>query len=243
MQQPLTIGIVGGMSPESTAIYYEHIVRRHQLEFHNHAYPPIIITSVSFQQYIEWQHQEAWQKIAKGLEQEFGRLAAAGADFAVLATNTMHKVLPSIKTSIPVLSILDIVADYCRRNAVATIALTGTRFTMSDGFYSQGLESQGLKVIIPSTTQQDQIHRIIYEELIAGVVKRESIEAFAKIGQDLTACGAQAVLLGCTELVMLVENPTELNTIDSTRLHAEAAWRRAVAGKDSEVSFCQQLFG
>ena len=179
MKKPLTIGIVGGMSPESTAIYYEHIVRRHQLEFHNHGYPPIIITSVSFQEYIEWQHQEAWQKIAEGLEQEFGRLAAAGADFAVLATNTMHKVLPEIKSSIPVLSILDVVADYCRRNGLATIALTGTRFTMSDGFYSRGLESHGLKVIIPSVSQQDQIHRTIYEELIAGLVTPDSIKAFA----------------------------------------------------------------
>lgn len=229
MQNPLTIGIVGGMSPESTAIYYEHIVRRHQLEFHNHGYPPIIITSVSFQQYIEWQHDAAWQKIAEGLEQEFARLAAAGADFAVLATNTMHKVLPQIKSSIPVLSILEVVADYCRRNAVETIALTGTRFTMSDGFYSRGLESHGLKVIIPSVSQQDQIHRIIYEELIAGQVTADSMEAFAEIGQDLSTRGAEAILLGCTELVMLIENnPAGLNTIDSTRLHAEAAWRRAV---------------
>jgi aspartate racemase len=112
---------------------------------------------------------------------------------------------------------------------VSTIALTGTRFTMSDGFYAQGLESYGLEVIIPDASQQDQIHRIIYEELIAGVVKPDSVKAFAQIGRELTARGAQAILLGCTELVMLVENnPTELNTIDSTRLHAEAAWRKAV---------------
>ena len=229
MQKPLTIGIVGGMSPESTAIYYQHIVRHHQLAFHDHSYPRIIITSVSFQQYIEWQHDEAWQQIAEGLEQEFGRLAAAGADFAILATNTMHKVLPSIKTSIPVLSIIEVVADYCRLKGVSTIALTGTRFTMSDGFYAQGLQSYGLEVIIPDVSQQDQIHRIIYEELIAGVVKPDSVKAFAEIGRELTARGAQAILLGCTELVMLVENnPTELNTIDSTRLHAEAAWRKAV---------------
>lgn len=228
-QKPLTIGIVGGMSPESTAIYYQHIVRHHQLAFHDHSYPPIIITSVSFQQYIEWQHDEAWQQIAQGLEQEFGRLAAAGADFSILATNTMHKVLPSIKTTIPVLSILEVVADYCRLNALRTIALTGTRFTMSDGFYAQGLESYGLEVIIPDALQQDQIHRIIYEELIAGLVTPESVHAFAQIGHDLSARGAQAILLGCTELVMLVDNnPAGLNTIDSTRLHAEAAWRKAV---------------
>jgi aspartate racemase len=229
VEKPLTIGIVGGMSPESTAIYYQHIVRHHQLAFHDHSYPPIIITSVSFQQYIEWQHEDAWQKIAQGLEQEFGRLAAAGADFAILATNTMHKVLPSIKTTIPVMSILEVVAEYCRLKSLSTIALTGTRFTMSDGFYSRGLESYGLEVIIPDVSQQDQIHRIIYEELIAGLVKPDSVKVFAQIGRNLSARGAQAILLGCTELVMLAENnPTELNTIDSTRLHAEAAWRKAV---------------
>jgi len=229
MQKPLTIGIVGGMSPESTAIYYQHIVRRHQLEFHNHSYPPIIITSVSFQHYIDWQHEEAWQKIAQGLEQEFGRLATAGADFAVLATNTMHKVLPSIESSIPVLSILDVVADHCRRNGLMTIALTGTRFTMSDGFYSRGLESRSLNVITPTESQQAEIHRIIYEELIAGRVLPASIDAFMQIARDLYARGAQTILLGCTELVMLVEdNLASLNMIDSTRLHAEAAWRKAV---------------
>ena len=229
MHKPLTIGIVGGMSPESTAIYYQHIVRRHQLEFHDHSYPSVIITSVSFQQYIDWQHQEQWQQIALGLEQEFGKLSAAGADFAVLATNTMHKVLPLIKSPVPVLSILEVVAGHSRREGVRTIALTGTRFTMSDGFYSRGLESYGLQVIVPSESQQDQIHRTIYDELIAGVVSPASIEQFAGITRDLSARGAQAILLGCTELVMLVEdNPAGVNIIDSTRLHAEAAWRKAV---------------
>jgi aspartate racemase len=229
MNKPLTIGIVGGMSPESTAIYYQHIVRRHQREFQDHSYPPIIITSVSFQQYIDWQHAEQWQQIAQGLEQEFGKLSAAGADFAVLATNTMHKVLPVIKSPIPVLSILEVVADHCRQEGVERIALTGTRFTMSDGFYSRGLESYGLEVIVPSVSQQERIHRIIYEELIAGLVSSASIEQFAGITQDLSARGAQAILLGCTELVMLVEdNRAAVKTIDSTRLHAEAAWRKAV---------------
>jgi aspartate racemase len=229
VHKPLTIGIVGGMSPESTAIYYQHIVRLHQSEFHDHSYPPLVITSVSFQQYIDWQHQEQWQRIALGLEQEFGRLSAAGADFAVLATNTMHKVLPLINSPIPVLNIIEVVADHSRREGVETIALTGTRFTMSDGFYSRGLESYGLQVIVPSESQQDQIHHIIYDELIAGVVSPASIEEFAGITRDLLARGAQAILLGCTELVMLVQdNPAGVNTIDSTRLHAEAAWRKAV---------------
>lgn len=235
MKRPLTIGIVGGMSPESTVIYYQQIVHRHQLQFHNHSYPRIVITSVSFQQYIDWQHDESWEEIARGLEQEFESLAAAEADFAVLATNTMHKVLPLIKSSIPILSILEVVGRYAGANNLKTIGLTGTRFTMSDGFYAQGLESHGLKVVLPSMAQQEEIHRIIYEELIAGEVKASSSSEFARIAQDLSERGAQAILLGCTELVMLVkDSPLELETIDSTRLHADAAWRRAVGLDHSE---------
>src|SRR5438876_11630031 len=118
MNKLLTIGIVGGMSPESTVIYYQEIVHRHQLEFHNHTYPRIVITSVSFQQYIEWQHNKAWEEIARGLENEFEKLAAAGADFAILATNTMHKVLPSINSPIPILSILEVVGRYAKTNGM-----------------------------------------------------------------------------------------------------------------------------
>jgi aspartate racemase len=229
MNELLTIGIVGGMSPESTVIYYQEIVRRHQLEFHNHSYPRIIITSVSFQQYIEWQHNKAWGEIARGLENEFEKLAAAGADFAVLATNTMHKVLPSINSPIPILSILEVVGRYAKTNGIQTLGLTGTKFTMSDGFYAQELKNYGIAVVLPSEPQQEKIHRIIYEELIAGEVKCSSTREFAEIAQDLARRGAQAILLGCTELVMLVEqNPLEVKTIDSTRLHADAAWRRAV---------------
>lgn len=229
MNELLTIGIVGGMSPESTVIYYQEIVRRHQLEFHNHSYPRIIITSVSFQQYIEWQHNKAWGEIARGLENEFEKLAAAGADFAVLATNTMHKVLPSINSPIPILSILEVVGRYAKANGIRTLGLTGTKFTMSDGFYAQELKNYGIAVVLPSEPQQEKIHRIIYEELIAGEVKCSSTREFAEIAQDLARRGAQAILLGCTELVMLVgQNPLEVKTIDSTRLHAEAAWRRAV---------------
>lgn len=142
MKDSLTLGIVGGMSPESTVTYYQHIIRRQQAEFGDHNYPRIVISSVSFQRYIDWQHEELWERIADELAGEFRALAAAGADFAVLATNTMHKVLPQIDSSIPVLSILDAVADHARANKIKSVGLTGTRFTMSDGFYAQGLESE-----------------------------------------------------------------------------------------------------
>src|SRR5579859_5805839 len=110
MPELKTIGIVGGMSPESTVTYYQHIVRRQEAVDRDHRYPRIVITSVSFQQYIDWQHAGAWDQIAAGLEQECRALAAAGADFALLATNTMHKVLPQIHSPLPIFSILDAVS-------------------------------------------------------------------------------------------------------------------------------------
>src|SRR5438552_9817793 len=153
MHSPLTIGIIGGMSPESTATYYQHIVRRHQNEFHDHSYPRIVIVSVSFQKYVTWQHEGDWDQITGELTGEFQRVAAAGADFAILATNTMHKVLPAIRSPIPVLSILDAVTKYAEKGRIKSIGLTGTKFTMSDGFYAEGLERHGLTVLKPSPVQ------------------------------------------------------------------------------------------
>lgn len=229
MKQPLTIGVVGGMSPESTVIYYQQIIRRHQSEYQNHNYPRIVIASVSFQQYIDWQHAEAWGEIARGLEGEFRAVAAAGADFAVLATNTMHKVLPSIESPVPVLNIMDVVGRHAKARGIQSIGLTGTRFTMSDGFYAQGLEERGLRTIVPSPDEQEVVHRIIYEELIYGRVERASVEQFAGVAESLASRGAEAILLGCTELVLLTrDGPLTVETIDSTRLHADAAWEMSV---------------
>lgn len=236
MKQLLNIGIVGGMSPESTLIYYRHIIQRHQREFHDHSYPRIIIASVSFQQYIKWQHEGAWDEIASSLKKEFEAIAAAGADFAVLATNTMHKVLPLIESPIPILHIMDVVSRYAKTNNIESVALTGTKFTMSDGFYARALEERGLRVVIPNESQQEKIHRAIYTELIEGKVEAASVREFANIAEDLSARGAEAILLGCTELGLLVQDGTTgVKMIDSTLLHAEAAWRlsngeRAVQG-------------
>jgi len=229
MREPRAIGIVGGMSPESTVTYYQRIVRRHQAEFRDHSYPRICIASVSFQRYIEWQHQGDWNRIAEELSNEFRAVAKAGADFAILATNTMHKVLPQIDSPIPVLSILDAVAQYAGANKVKSIGLTGTKFTMSDGFYAEGLESRGLKVLLPSEVEQNRIHAMIYNELISGVVNSPSAQEFAGIAQGLVSRGADATLLGCTELRLLMnQNSIQLPFIDSTEVHADAAWEMSV---------------
>jgi aspartate racemase len=228
MKEPLNIGIIGGMSPESTVTYYLRIIRRHQAEFRDHSYPRIVITSVSFQKYIDWQHDGDWDQIARALESEFQKTATAGADFALLATNTMHKVLSSIQSSIPILSILDAVGRYAKVNGVKSLGLTGTKFTMSNGFYVEGLESHGLTVVTPSLAEQEAIHRIIYDELIFGKVNPSSVSEFSEIGQGLLGRGADMILLGCTELELLTrEYPDQSRFLDSTRIHADAAWEIA----------------
>ncbi len=229
MNKPRTIGIVGGMSPESTITYYRKIVRMHQTEFGNHSYPRIVIASVSFQQYIDWQQQGLWNRIADGLNKEFLALGNAGADFAILATNTMHKILPQIDSPISVLSILDAVADYANTKEIKSIGLTGTRFTMSDGFYAEGLECRGLSVVLPNEAEQETIHNIIYDELIYGRVDSLTVNKYIEITQELLTRGAEAVLLGCTELELLTrKNSTQSNFIDSTEVHARLAWEISI---------------
>lgn len=217
------------MSPESTVTYYQRIVHRHQAEFRNHHYPRIVIASVSFGQYVTWQHEGEWTMIARGLEKEFQALGSAGADFALLATNTMHKVLPRVYSPIPVFSVLDAIGRHAKEKGIRTIGLTGTLFTMSDGFYTEGLESRGLSVVVPNVSHQQTIHNIIYDELIFGRANTSSANKFIKIAQGLLARGAEAILLGCTELELLVrERPAELRIVDSTAVHAEMAWEISI---------------
>src|SRR5262249_33447100 len=157
MDTPLTIGIVGGMSPESTLAYYKHIVRAHVAARGDHGYPRIVIASVSFQRYVEWQHCGAWDDIARGLDGELAALAAAGADFAVIAANTMHKVIPKLASKLALLHVLDAVADEAKRRGARRLGLTGTGFTMNDGFYASGLQARGFPVPPPDRPQPDPI--------------------------------------------------------------------------------------
>lgn len=225
--EPLAIGIVGGMSPQSTIAYYKRVVRRHFAEYKDHSYPRMVMASVSFQRYVDWQHAGEWERIAQGLGEEFRAVAAAGAAFAILATNTMHKVLPQVQSPIPVLHIVDAIASHARRGGISSVGLTGTGFTMSDGFYTAALEDRGLSVVLPTDSEKKRIHEIIYDELIRGEVRSESVTAFGEIRNRLLGRGAGAVLLGCTELAMLVEEG-RADVIDSTRAHADAAWEIAV---------------
>jgi len=229
---PLTIGIVGGISPESTGTYYKRIVERHRAERGDHAYPRIVIASVTFATYLEWQHAGKWERIGRALEQELQSLKSAGADFALIGANTMHKALPSIRLALPVLSVLDAVGAHAKAKGIASLGLTGTRFTMSDGFYARGLEERGVAAVVPDAAEQEAIQRIIFEELVRGRVERESVARFAEIARGLVRRGAQAVLLACTELGMLTRGGgVDAPTVDTLELHADAAWEVAMGLK------------
>jgi aspartate racemase len=228
-----TIGIIGGVSPESTVTYYQTIGRLHREATGGHDYPRIVIGSIPFGPVAEASHAGDWTTIARLVQAEGDALAAAGADFLVIAANTLHKVVPDLDLPVPLLSILDAVAVAAQGQGLRRLGLTGTMYTMTDGFYADGLAERDLGVVLPGPDDRDQIHRIIYEELVSGQVLPESREHFRAAGLRLLEQGAEAVLLACTELEMLTrEGLPGVPLLDTTAVHAEAAWRLATGRAD-----------
>ena len=232
---PQTIGILGGLSPQSTANYYQSIVGQHFKFYGNQYYPRIIIASVCYQQYADWQRNNQWNVMAKNLEYEFAALANAGADFVLLACNTAHKALPLISSPIPILNIIDVAAWKAKHLLLNTLVLTGSQFTMSDSFLRQRLQSYDIDVVIPDTKGRTEIQRIIISELITGIVSPESAQKFTHIVQTTikqqkspVPIEDYGVLLACTELGMLLPYlPSEIRFLDTASLHATAAWKIA----------------
>ena len=227
----LRIGILGGLTPESTVTYYQHIVRRYQAEHGDHSFPEIVIYSVSFQQYEDWMEADRWGEIAVGLTAALDALAAAGADFAVIATNTMHLLFDQLaaRSPIPLISIVDATAAAVREAGLHTVALLGTRFTMEKGFYADGLARHGIRTIVPEAGERRLIHRVIMEELARGDLRDQSRRAYLDIIDRLVQQGAEGAVLGCTEIPLLVRpEHTSVPLFDTATIHAEAALRRAV---------------
>jgi aspartate racemase len=225
------IGILGGMSPESTVEYYRHITRSYTARFGDYGYPEILIYSVSFQPYVDWPEEERWDLVAQGLGEAARKLEAASADFIVIATNTMHLVLDEVRASvgIPVLSLLDAVAEAIQARGLTTVGLLGTRFTMEKTLYQDALARRGITVLVPGPEERAYVDRVIYEELVAGRIRNASRRGFVDIIQDLAERGAEGVILGCTEIPLLVgEQDAGLPLFDTTAIHAEAALQYAL---------------
>lgn len=227
-----TIGIIGGMSPESTVLYYQAINRETNRRLGGNRSADIVMHSVDFEEIVRLQKSGNWAAAGRVLAASAAKLETAGADLLLLATNTMHKVAPAIEAAvkIPLLHIVDATAAAVKRQGLSTVGLLGTRFTMSDGFYTERMAAQGVQTLVPGGAEQDEIHRIIFEELCLNQIKSESAAYFHNAIGRLKDAGAQGVILGCTEICLIVSEETSpLPVFDSTTIHALAAVDAALA--------------
>lgn len=221
-----TIGLIGGMSWESTVTYYQVInetVRTHLGGLHS---AKVLIDSVDFAEIAVHQFAEDWETCATLVGDAAVRLEKAGADFVVIGTNTMHKVAPQIaaRLSVPLLHIADLTADALKAAGVSRVALLGTKTTMEEPFYKTRLEAHGFDVLIPETVARGQINRIIFEELCQGRFEETSREKCRCIIAALVARGAEGVILGCTEIGLLIQpSDAAVPLFDTTLLHAKGA--------------------
>lgn len=228
-----TIGLLGGMSWESTLAYYKAInegVRQKLGGLHS---AQIAMVSVDFEPIEQLQHAGDWAGTASILCKAAQSVEAAGADFLLICTNTMHKVAPEIQAAIkiPLLHIADATAEVLVTKGVQKVGLLGTAFTMEQEFYKGRLKNNyGLEVLVPSASDRQIVHKIIYQELCLGKIEADSKTQYLRIIDALAAGGAQAVILGCTEIGMLVkQEDTNVKLLDTTALHARAAVTYAIA--------------
>ncbi len=229
-----TIGLLGGMSWESTESYYRALnegVKQALGGFHS---AKIAMVSVDFAEIETLQRDGRWDAAGEALAAAARQIEHAGADFLLIATNTMHKVAPQVEAAIdiPLLHIADATAESLVADGITRVGLLGTRFTMEQDFYKQRLsERYGIDVIVPDDTQRERVHRVIFEELCLGRIESASRDAFLAVIDALHARGAQAVILGCTEIAMLIKaTDTQVPLYDTTALHAQAAVKRALSG-------------
>lgn len=222
-----TVGLLGGMSWESTVGYYQSINQgvREKLGGLNSA--KIVVYSVNFDSVARLQRKGDWLSTAKMLTDAAKRIEAAGADFLLICTNTMHKVYDDISSNIgiPVLHIADAAARALRKNGITKVGLLGTSFTMEEDFYKKRLQAKhGIEVLIPNDPDRAIIHDVIYSELCRGITKESSKEEYLRIVNNLSREGVEGVILGCTEIGMLISQiDTDIPLFDTAEIHAQMA--------------------
>ena len=222
-----TIGMIGGMSWQSTVPYYRQINEAVQQRLGGLHSARLVLYSVDFHDVERLQHRGDWKSAAALLVAAARSLQAAGAEGLLLCTNTMHKVAAEIESAVPLplLHIADPTAKAIQRAGFSTVGLLGTKFTMEESFYrGRLLERHGLNVIVPDPQARNEVHRIIYDELCLGRIEAPSRQIYRRIMQDLVSQGAEAIILGCTEIALLV-GPEDCSAalFDTTALHAQAA--------------------
>jgi aspartate racemase len=227
-----TIGLIGGMSWESTALYYQ-IINREVARRKGGLHSALMnLVSLDFQTIADRQKAGDWAGMAGLLSQAAKRLEQGGADCVLIGTNTMHRVAPEVQAAVavPLLHIADVTAVAIQRAGLGVVGLMGTRFTMEQSFYADRLAAHGISCVIPKADERDEIHRVIFDELCRGIISVSSRAALVQIMKNLQDRGAQGAVLGCTELPLLLgAADSPLPTFDTTELHALAA-----------VDFCLQ---
>jgi aspartate racemase len=227
-----TIGLLGGMSWESTALYYRLIneeTRRRLGGLHS---APLVLVSVDFEPIERLQAQGDWESAGRLLADRAREVEAAGADFLLLCTNTMHKVAGVIESAIdvPLLHLADATAGRISADGYTRVGLLGTRFTMEQPFYRERLEAAGLEVLVPDAPGREWVHQIIYDELCQGEIRDESRARYQAVVGDLEAAGADCIVAGCTEITLLLKpKDCALPLYDTAQIHALAAVERALS--------------
>lgn len=228
-----TIGLLGGMSWESTELYYRRINQLVKQRLGGLHSAKVVLYSVDFQEVETLQQRGDWDRAGEILAEGAKRVAAGGADFLLICTNTMHRVAPAVENAvrIPLLHLADATGEKVRAAGLRTIGLLGTNFTMVQDFYRGRLENRyGLKVLVPPPDDRAIVHAVIYNELCLGSVREESRNEYLRIMAGLQARGAEGVIEGCTEIGILVQQAhTDIPLFDTTAIHCEAAVDTALA--------------
>ncbi|MFA6230880.1 MAG: aspartate/glutamate racemase family protein [Rhodanobacter sp.] len=227
-----TMGLIGGMSWESTASYYRLINQAVKARLGGLHSASLLLHSVDFAGIEQLQRAGDWDAAGAQLAQAARGLQAAGAGALLICANTMHKVAPAIASAvqIPLLHVVDATAAAVRRAGLQRVGLLGTRFTMEQPFYVERLQQQGLDVLLPDAAGRAMVHRVIYEELCQGVLRAGSRDDYRRVMAALVAQGAEGIILGCTEIALLVDaSDAAVPLFDTTELHAQAAVDWALA--------------
>ncbi len=228
-----TIGLLGGMSWESTALYYKLINEEIKKQLGGLHSAKVVIYSIDFDEIEKLQHCGNWDETAVILSEAAKNIQNASADFLLICTNTMHKVAPEIKKNIdiPILHIADATGKKLQEENIEKIGLLGTAFTMKQDFYKERINNNfNIEVIIPNELDMNIVHKIIYEELCLGIVKDDSKKEYLRIIDNLVSKGAQGVILGCTEIGMLIKKEdTKVKLFDTTLIHSLEAVKQALS--------------
>lgn len=226
-----TIGLLGGMSWESTELYYRLINEETKRRLGGLHSAPIAMVSVDFHEIEDYQRQGDWDAAAEALAGKARQIEMAGAEFLLICTNTMHRVAEEVQSAIniPLLHLADATATRISQTGTKTVGLLGTKFTMEQDFYKNRLEQQGITVLVPTESDRAIVHQVIYDELCLGDVRDSSRSEYLRIIEELSARGAEGVIEGCTEIVMLVQQKhTSVPLFDTTSIHAQEAVAEAL---------------